>query len=203
MLLSEILGRAAADAAKTYREAADLEHDNQFNERVLGPCMALSIHRHCHAIAARAEHRYVSIAQDAGVKAGIDRAKNSFDGFADLAIYRAHKPLAVAEIKKFDEDARNPGAVAADVEKLANFAPYCGIPGYVVAFVASLAKREASVWVDQIGDKAGRAPTFRTEDVLSRDKTWRWQVAVWLVGDNDVNIETKAFGNSCSVGATS
>jgi hypothetical protein len=133
MDLSKAIVKHGTEAVRRYRTVAGLSQDNEMPEIFLGSYLACAIHDEL-KVNVHVERRYTVIALELGVTVDTGVVNKIGDYRADVAIYEKQRPVAIVELKVFD-DYKRPALIVADRDKMRKLSGLCGIETYLGVFV--------------------------------------------------------------------
>lgn len=180
MTIAEAIAKFGSEAVVRYRKVADLEQDSDMPETFLGNFIAPRLYEELE-FHARVEQSYHKTAQDADVQRAVTLTEREWNGNADITVYQRGQPVAIVELKKFD-DGKNPADIVNDQEKVRKFAPICQIEGYLGVFVTDVRDgRKSAERIAELNRALGQDPAAMSEPTPSADGKWHWRIAVWEV----------------------
>jgi hypothetical protein len=174
MKIAEAIVRHGTAAVLKYGVVAG---DNDMPEIFLGGFIACGIHNDL-KMHARVERLYTVIAIEHNMPPSL-ALTNEFGGLrADVAIYQEGLPIAVVELKKYDDYKRADG-IAADYEKMRRLARLCQVDCYSGVLITQVANSDATCTVraHKLEDALGHKFSVIGEETKSVDGPWYWLFA--------------------------
>jgi hypothetical protein len=168
----------ATEAALRYRAIARVKHDNEVPESFLRSHVASRLHDRLDC-PVHVDRLYAAMAIELGGPVSADLVTALGGHRADIAIYRDDRPVAVIELKVFDEVAPLPtiGVKLDKARMLARVAPLQIFIGAMICpIVLSLEAR-----IERLHDAAG-GNMFVGERQPSGDGRWQWCFACASIG---------------------
>jgi len=175
MRIAEAISKHGRQAVRRYRDVAGVRQDNELPEIFLGGMIACGIHDDLN-LSAHVERLYTTIAKELGRT--IDpKLINLFGGQrADVAVYEDERPIAIIELKKFD-DWKSPAGIVADRDKVKFLAQECGISSYLGVLVTDVEKPTLMTYSQRrslLEASLGQSFEVPGESEWTSDKRWEW-----------------------------
>ena len=132
--LADVLNRAGTKAVHLYSEISSNAQANEVPETYLSSMMATGIHELLPGYQVHVERPYTRIARDLGRNPDAMQALKIQGLKADIALYHLGTPVALVEVKIFDEG-RQPLGIVADLQKDAGIFSGSGLEIYAAVMV--------------------------------------------------------------------
>lgn len=171
--LSQAIVKYGTEAVLRYRSVSGIKQDSSLPEIFLGSFIACGIYDEL-KLHARTEVLYTDIASEHGVELSADLVRVIGGYRADIAVYQEDLPMAVVELKIFN-DGKSASSVLADRDKVAKLSKLCRVDTYLGALVTDI---ESGVLCTTRAQKLGKVLEQKSQVVgasqPSRDGTWKW-----------------------------
>jgi hypothetical protein len=177
MQIAKAISKYGNEAVLRYCDVAGIPEDSQLPEIFLGGTIACGIYDESKLCAhAHVERLYTKILEELG-KERDSRLINLFGGQrADVAVYRAGRPIAIIELKKFD-DWKSPAGIVSDRDKVRILAQECGISSYIGVLITDVEKPMVRTCADRrslLEQNLQQKFDVPGETTWSRNGKWQW-----------------------------
>lgn len=176
MDFSQTIVRYGADAVQRYRILAEMSRDNEMPEIFFGGYIASAMHDNLN-VNGHVERRYTVIAKELGATVDAKVINSIGDYRADLAIYDKQRPLAIVELKIFD-DGKSVRPIIADRDKMHKLSELCRVQTYLGVLVTD--DVSGALCTDR-ANALGKALEHEFDSIgdpqNSTDGSWKWLFA--------------------------
>lgn len=172
MQISKTIIDHGTRAVLRYRAVAGLSQDNEVPEIFLGGAIACGLHDELN-MSAHVERLYTTIAKELGVELS-DSLKKEIDSCrADVAVYQEKLPVAVVELKIFDE-CTGIGRVVEDRIKMERLTRLRNLDIYLAILVTDTATKDYQSRISELQEALGQEFDAVGEKARSLDNKWNW-----------------------------
>ena len=173
MDISQAIVEAGTDAVLRYGTVAGLQQDNRIPEIFLGGFIACGIYYKL-GLHAHVEHPYTVIANKLGTPITPDLLLLMEGYKADVAVYADTTPMAVVELKVFD-DGKRIASIAADRDKMRKLTERCRVEAYLGILITDVSSGQTcSQRIRLLSECLGSEFNRVGENQHSIDGAWEW-----------------------------
>jgi hypothetical protein len=177
MKFSRTVAKYGAQAVLQYCKIAGIKEDNRVPEIFLGSWIARGLSEEL-GVNAHVERHYTIMAGELGVEVDAELITAMGLWRADVAVYENGKPVAIIEIKIYDER-RNLESIIGDLQAMHDLSRRVQIDTYLAILITDTARSECVERMDALSQKLGQP--FDAISQLHRANNgmanWKWLFA--------------------------